>query len=249
MRVAKYVRVSTSLQDFRRQEDGLNEYVSRNAAWSFYASFDDMMTGKHDQRDGFQRMMTAARSNCFQVLVVWDLDRLGRSLVDLIHNCNELMKLNIQIHFVNANMVLTDSPETQFTFHILGAAAQFERNIISRRVKEGMDAAKRRGKKFGSPLKLGKKQQNEFRNMWNDGITVKEMMRHFKISKSTVMRYRRSLELDARGEDQFRKIPDRPEWTKVALTNKSKYVHLNGLEGSITLSQKDADRYWQRHSD
>ena len=84
--------------------------------------------------------------------------------------------------------------------------------------------------------------------MWKDGITVKELMRHFKISKSTVMRYRRSLELDARGEDQFRKIPDRPEWAKVALSNKSKYVHLNGLEGSITLSQKDADRYWQRRS-
>ena len=39
----------------------------------------------------------------------------------------------------------------------------------------------------------------------------------------------------------------RPEWTKVALSNKSKYVHLNGLEGSITLSQKEADRYWKKH--
>ena len=96
MRVAKYVRVSTNLQDFKRQEDGLNEYIKRNKDWKFYASFDDMITGKHDQRDGFQRMMKSARSHRFQVLVVWDLDRLGRSLVDLIHNCNELMKLKIQ---------------------------------------------------------------------------------------------------------------------------------------------------------
>ena len=247
MRVAKYIRVSTNLQDFRRQEDGLNDYIERNKDWLFYASFDDMMTGKHDQRDGFQRMMKSARSNGFQILVVWDLDRLGRSLVDLIHNCNVLMKLNIQIHFVNANMILNNSPETQFTFHILGAAAQFESNLISRRVKEGMDAAKRRGKKFGPPLKLGKRKQNEFKQMWTEGIAVKDMMNHFKISKSTIMRYRRSLELKPRGEDQYRKIPDRPEWTKVDLDNKSKYVHLNGLEGSITLPQKKADRYWKKH--
>ena len=57
MRVAKYVRVSTNLQDFKRQEDGLNQYIERNNEGSFYASFDDMMTGKHDQRDGFQIMM------------------------------------------------------------------------------------------------------------------------------------------------------------------------------------------------
>ncbi len=247
MRVAKYIRVSTNLQDFRRQEDGLNEYVERNKDWEFYASFDDMMTGKHDQRDGFQRMMKSARSHRFQVLVVWDLDRLGRSLVDLIHNCNELMKLKIQIHFINANMILNNSPETQFTFHILGAAAQFERNMISRRVKEGMDAAKKRGKKFGPPLKLGKRKQNEFRQMWNDGVSAKTMMNHFKISKSTIMRYRRSLNLEARGEDNSKKMTVRPEWTKVALSNKSKYVHLNGLEGSITLSQKEADRYWKKH--
>ena len=247
MRVAKYIRVSTNLQDFRRQEDGLNEYVERNKDWELYASFDDMMTGKHDQRDGFQRMMKTARSHRFQVLVVWDLDRLGRSLVDLIHNCNELMKLKIQIHFINANMILNNSPETQFTFHILGAAAQFERNMISRRVKEGMDAAKKRGKKFGPPLKLGERKQNEFKQMWNDGVSAKTMMNYFKISKSTIMRYRRSLNLEARGEDNSKKMTERPEWTKVALSNKSKYVHLNGLEGSITLSQKKADRYWKKH--
>ena len=247
MRVAKYIRVSTNLQDFRRQEDGLNEYVERNKDWEFYASFDDMMTGKHDQRDGFQRMMKSARSHRFQVLVVWDLDRLGRSLVDLIHNCNELMKLKIQIHFINANMILNNSPETQFTFHILGAAAQFERNMISRRVKEGMDAAKKRGKKFGPPLKLGKRKQNEFRQMWNDGVSAKTMMNYFKISKSTIMRYRRSLNLEARGEDNSKKMTERPEWIKVALSNKSKYVHLNGLEGSITLPQKKADLYWKKH--
>jgi len=83
--------------------------------------------------------------------------------------------------------------------------------------------------------------------MWNDGVSAKTMMNHFKISKSTIMRYRRSLNLEARGEDNSKKMTERPEWTKVALSNKSKYVHLNGLEGSITLSQKEADRYWKKH--
>ncbi len=110
--VAKYIRVSTSLQDFQRQEDGLNQYIERNSNWKLYGSFDDMASGKNDQRVGFQNMMKAARGRRFQILILWDLDRLGRSLVDLISNCNELMSLGIDIHFINANMVLNNSPET-----------------------------------------------------------------------------------------------------------------------------------------
>ena len=90
--IAKYIRVSTSLQDFQRQEDGLNHYIDRKIDWKLYGSFDDRASGKSDQRIGFQNMMKAARGRRFQVLVVWDLDRLGRSLVDLISNCNELME-------------------------------------------------------------------------------------------------------------------------------------------------------------
>ena len=247
-RVVKYIRVSTDMQDFSRQEDGLNEYIERNKDWEFYASFDDMMTGKHDQRDGFQRMMKSARSHRFQVLVVWDLDRLGRSLVDLINNCNELMSLGIDIHFINANMVLNNSPETQFTFHILGAAAQFERNLISRRTKEGMAAAKSRGVKFGSPLKIAPENHHKLIKMWEDGVTIPKMAKAFNVSTTTIRRYRRSLGLPARGKDQLRDITKRPEWASVALKNKSKYTHINGIENAMTWSQKKADEYWAKRA-
>ena len=161
-------------------------------------------------------MMKAARSRRFQILVVWDLDRLGRSLVDLINNCNELMELGIEVHFVNANMVLNNSPETQFTFHILGAAAQFERNLISRRTREGMAAAKSRGVRFGSPLKIAPENHPKFIRMWDGGSTVSEIAREFNVSNTTVKRYRKSLGLPARGKDQLRDITKRPEWASVA---------------------------------
>ena len=236
--VGKYIRVSTTLQDFRRQEDGLNHYIENYPNWKLFGSFDDMASGKNDQRVGFQNMMKAARGRRFQVLVLWDLDRLGRSLVDLISNCNELMKLGIDIHFINANMVLNNSPETQFTFHILGAAAQFERNLISRRTREGMAAAKSRGVRFGSPLKITPAHHPKLIKMWEDGVTIPKMAKAFNVSTTTIRRYRRSLGLPARGKDQLRDITKRPEWASVALKNKSKYTHINGIEKAMTWSQK-----------
>ena len=207
-----------------------------------------MASGKNDQRVGFQNMMKAARCNRFQILVVWDLDRLGRSLVDLISNCNELMELGIEIHFVNANMVLNNSPETQFTFHILGAAAQFERNLISRRTREGMAAAKSRGVKFGSPLKIAPENHHKLIKMWEKGITIPKMAKAFNVSTTTIRRYRRSLGLPARGKDHLRDITKRPEWASVALDNKSKYTHINGIEKAMTWSQKKADEYWSKRA-
>ena len=246
--VAKYIRVSTSLQDFQRQEDGLGHYITRYPNWNLFGSFDDMASGKNDQRVGFQNMMEAARSRRFQILVVWDLDRLGRSLVDLINNCNELMELGIEVHFVNANMVLNNSPETQFTFHILGAAAQFERNLISRRTKEGIASAKKRGVRFGSPLKITPKKHPKFIKMWEEGIPIPEIAKEFNVSNTTVKRYRKSLGLPARGKDQLRDIAKRPEWASVALDNKSKYTHINGIENAMTWSQKRADEYWAKRA-
>ena len=246
--LGKYIRVSTTLQDFRRQEDGLNHYIEKYPNWNLFGSFDDMASGKDDQRIGFQNMLKAARCRRFQILVVWDLDRLGRSLVDLINNCNELMELGIEIHFVNANMVLNNSPETQFTFHILGAAAQFERNLISRRTREGMAAAKSRGVRFGSPLKIAPENHPKFIRMWDGGSTVSEIAKEFNVSNTTVKRYRKSLGLPARGKDQLRDITKRPEWASVALDNKSKYTHINGIENAMTWSQKRADEYWAKRA-
>ena len=241
-KVAKYIRVSTDMQDFSRQEDGLNEFISRNPNWVTFGCFDDVKSGKSDQRDGFRKMMNLARANQFQVLVVWDLDRFARSLTDLIKNCEELMQGGVDVYFVNQNIRMDTTPESQFTFHILGAAAQFERNLISRRTKEGMKAAKARGVKFGVPLKLGKKKQEMFKQLWNDGKKVGEIAKYFDISYSTVKRYRRSLNLEKRGKSNL--IPKRPEWAEHLLKNRRNKIHTYGIENANEWDQKRADKFW-----
>ena len=241
-KVAKYIRVSTDMQDFSRQEDGLNEFISRNPNWVTFGSFDDVKSGKSDQRDGFRKMMNLARANQFQVLVVWDLDRFARSLTDLIKNCEELMQRGVDVYFVNQNIRMDTTPESQFTFHILGAAAQFERNLISRRTKEGMKAAKARGVKFGVPLKLGKKKQEMFKQLWNDGKKIGEIAKYFNISYSTVKRYRRSLNLEKRGKSNL--IPKRPEWAEHLLKNRRNKIHTYGIENANEWDQKRADKFW-----
>ena len=158
------------------------------------------------------------------------------------------LKSNDALNFINANMVLNNSPETQFTFHILGAAAQFERNLISRRTREGMAAAKSRGVRFGSPLKIAPDSHPKLIKMWEDGVTIPKMAKAFNVSTTTIRRYRRSLGLPARGKDQLRDITKRPEWASVALDNKSKYTHINGIENAMTWSQKKADEYWAKRA-
>lgn len=241
-RVAKYIRVSTDLQDFSRQEDGLNEFISRQPHWTLFGSYDDVKSGKSDQREGFRRMMNCARAHQFQVLVVWDLDRFARSLNDLIKNCEQLMNSGVEIHFVNQNMRLNDSPESMFTFHILGAAAQFERNLISRRTKEGLKAARARGVKMGVPLKLGAHKRAMLKQMWEEGRPVREIGEFFEISVSTVKRYRRSMGLEPRGKPNL--VPKRPEWAQYLLVNKRNKIHTHGLEDANEWEQDSADAFW-----
>lgn len=148
--MAIYARVSTERQAVDMQLAVLREYVQR-AGWKIYREFvDEGYTGKNISCPAFKEMMDEARRRKFDVLLVWKLDRLSRSLKDLICTLDELGHLGIDFISYD-NKIDTSSPTGKLVFQVVGAVAESKRNIISERVKTGLRNAGRKDKRLGRP--------------------------------------------------------------------------------------------------
>lgn len=143
-----YARVSTSDQDAGLQIDAL-----RNA--NCEKVFVEHRTGATRERPELARCIDMLRSG--DELVVWRLDRLGRSLKDLIELVNEFENKNIGFQSLNESINTTTSTG-KLIFHVFGALSEFERSLIQERTKAGLEAARARGRKGGRPKKLSEGQ-------------------------------------------------------------------------------------------
>jgi DNA invertase Pin-like site-specific DNA recombinase len=148
--VAIYARVSTDRQTVDMQIHELKAYVERRG-WNLHREFIDQgYSGSDTKRPAFQEMMNEAKKRRFDVLLVWKLDRLSRSMKDLVMVLNELGGLGIDFVSYDNNLD-TSTPTGKLVFHVIGAVAEFEKDIIKERVKAGLENAKRKGKKLGRP--------------------------------------------------------------------------------------------------
>jgi len=148
--VAIYARVSTDKQKTDMQLRELRTY-SKKSKWKIHKEYIDQgYSGKSTKRPAFNQMLDDAHKKKFDVLLVWKLDRLSRSLKDLITTLDTLGHCGID--FVSyENKLDTASPSGKLVFHVIGAVAEFERDIIRERVKSGLANAKAKGKKLGRP--------------------------------------------------------------------------------------------------
>ena len=130
--------------------------------------------------------------HCLSLLVVYKLDRLARSLSEIVRICSELESKNIRIRSVKDNIDTTDYMG-KFTMHIFAALAEFERNVIMERTREGREAARKRGKKFGRPQGLNPETQQKVKKaalLYQKGFAVKQICQQIEIkSKSTLYKY------------------------------------------------------------
>ncbi len=109
-------------------------------------TYTDTMSGKRFDRPQFQKMLEAARPG--DIIVVWRLERLGRSLKDLITIVGELEARGVELRSLKEN-IDTSTPTGKLMFHLMAALAEFERDIIRERTQAGLEAARARGKKGG----------------------------------------------------------------------------------------------------
>ncbi len=148
--VAIYARVSTDKQKVDMQLQELQSFIKRSG-WKLHKKYiDHGYTGSNTKRPDFSNMMIDARQRKFDILVVWKLDRLSRSLKDLINTLDELGHLGIDFISYD-NHLDTSTPTGKLVFQIVGAVAEFEKDIISERVKAGLQNAKSKGKQLGRP--------------------------------------------------------------------------------------------------
>ncbi len=136
-----YIRVSRDKQATILQEDALRQERCER-------TFTDVMSGARADRPEFLRMLDVARPG--DVVVVWRLDRLGRSLKQLIETIQLLEAHEVQLRSVK-EAIDTTTPTGKLMFHIIGAMAEFERDIIRERTQAGLDAARARGRSGGRP--------------------------------------------------------------------------------------------------
>src|SRR5882672_7876514 len=151
-RVALYARVSTNGhgQDPDMQMRELREYADRRG-WSVIEEYIDRgVSGAKASRPALNRLMADAQRRKVDTVLVWKLDRFGRSLRHLVNAMAELESLGVAFVSLRDNLDLT-TPSGRLMFHVISAMAEFERSLIQERVKAGLRNAIAKGKKLGRP--------------------------------------------------------------------------------------------------
>src|SRR3989440_2014702 len=178
-----YARVSTSEQTLNLQRDAL-EHIGCSKI------FTDTISGSTTDRQGLDAALSYVREG--DTLVVWRLDRLGRSLKRLIETITNLNNRRIGFQSITENIDTTTSG-VKLIFHIFGALAEFERDIIRERTKAGLQAARARGRKGGRPktktLDTPKKVAIAHQ-LYNDkNNSIADICKTLNISRATLYRY------------------------------------------------------------
>lgn len=175
-----YARVSTQDQNPNLQKDALS-----NAGCERIVT--DVASGKLADRSGIEKLKEQLR--CGDVVVVWRLDRLGRSLKHLISLIEEFEEMGVGFQSIT-EAIDTTTPGGRLFFHIVGALAEFERNIIVERTKAGLAAARARGRLGGRPKKLSKSQRQAVVQLYrSQQYDIKAICEMFGISKTTLYAY------------------------------------------------------------
>ncbi len=154
MKAAIYARVSTANngQDPTMQTRELEEYCQRRGLTIADSYVDAGVSGSKDSRPELNRLMADAKQRRFDTVLVWKLDRFGRSLRHLVNALAELEALGVAFISLKDNLDL-GTPSGRLMFQIIGAMAEFERSLIQERVRAGLRNARAKGKKLGRPKK------------------------------------------------------------------------------------------------
>ena len=187
-KVALYLRVSTDGQTTDNQRIEL-ESVARQRGWDIVAQYDDNgVSGAkgRQHRKQFDAMIKAATRGEFDMIAAWSVDRLGRSLQDLVQFLNELQSVGCDL-YLHQQALDTSTPAGRAMFGMCGVFAEFERSMIQERVKAGLQRARARGKTLGRP-KLSEANRQRLIAAYAEVGTVRGAARKADIPVATASR-------------------------------------------------------------
>jgi len=182
VRIGIYTRVSTHEQSTELQLREIRQYVV-SRAWTEITIYEELgKSGTNANRQKLKELMRDARERKLDVVICWKLDRLFRSLKDLVTALNEFTELGVDFISLRDNIDMTTSAGRLMT-HMLGAFAEFEASLIRERVCAGIANAKANGKTLGRPKKRNDK---KIRLLRNEGLSLREISQRLGTSKSAV---------------------------------------------------------------
>lgn len=185
MRVGLYARISTQEQQtLKLQTEAMLDYVERRG-WSAAFQIEDIGSGA-EEREGRETLMKAARQRQLDVILVWKLDRWGRSLGDLVTTLDELNELNVG--FVSLTEALDLTTKTgRAMAGLLAVFAEFERELLRERVKAGIAKSRSKGTVWGRPRSAAK-HQKKVKELFEQGLSKSEIARQVGIGRTSVRR-------------------------------------------------------------
>jgi hypothetical protein len=186
VRVAVYIRVSTAHQNSDNQLHEL-ERISALRDWTIVATYrDDGISGAkgRDGRPALDALLKAATRREFDLIAVWSIDRLGRSLQHLVTTVNDLHASGVQLYF-HQQALDTTSPSGKLMFGVFSSFAEFERDLIRERIRAGVDRARREGKKLGRPSSVTDSTRAAIVELYQRGMSPKKISQTLRCGVGT----------------------------------------------------------------
>jgi len=187
-RAAIYVRVSTDKQTVENQVRELRQIAERRG-WAVVAQYNDAgISGAkgRDGRPGLDQMLKDASRRKFDVIMAWAIDRLGRSLIDLLHTIQSLEACHVDL-YLDQQSIDTTTPAGKLMFQVCGAFAEFERSMIRQRVHAGLKRAIEAGKTLGRPP-ISPALEKRIQDRLRAGMGMIKVAREVGVGNGTVQR-------------------------------------------------------------
>ena len=174
-----YARVSTKDQNLSLQLDELqaencDEYIS------------EKISSRHKERPEWDYLLQKLRAG--DTVIVYKLDRIARSTTELLHIVEDFQQKDIALKSLQEPWADTTSSVGKLIITVMAGIAEFERDLIRQRSRDGREAAKKRGVKFGRPAKLSCNQLTLITTAWENGSSAQELAKAFNVSKDTIYR-------------------------------------------------------------
>ena len=186
MRVVKYQRVSTNHQDLENQTRSVDDQIDR-LGWDFVGEYKEVESGmkSKDHRPQLRRLLRDSRLRQFDRVIVYSLDRLGRSVVDVINTINELEEVGVNI-FVVKNSIDTSTSQGKMFTYFCSIFGEMERDMIISRQKSSIERLREQNKRWGKGKLLSSDQIQEIYKLKDKGLSYRSIQKEMNVSLGSI---------------------------------------------------------------
>ena len=186
MRTATYKRVSTHKQELQNQSNSIAKQIDV-LGWSLVKEYEEVISGtkSRDTRPQLRQLIADARKREFDRLVVFSLDRLGRSIVDVINTIHELEECGVHI-FVVKNSIDTSTSSGRVFANFINIFSELEREMMISRQRQSIERIREKGGKWGMGNLISQEKKNEIVSLRTQGLSYREIGKKLDISHGSV---------------------------------------------------------------